>query len=220
MQKSLIVLSCVWLSACSAMERYTISARQPADFQLTDATATIRLTTDAARVFATPNANCVDLSRSGLINDQRPESLRSDLSFWSFKSPQTKEFITHDLGVKGLSVEQMQQMGLSAYGYSYISKDMVVNADKPLTIFIPKMGSGLGALLSSAVEEFGFGLSFTPQKNRQYQLIIENKSNSSWGGPGTQSKTTYAYRASLLDVTDGDPVNITRSAGRIKPCDH
>ncbi|MDF7676512.1 hypothetical protein PT286_07155 [Neisseriaceae bacterium ESL0693] len=198
----------VLFTACTPIERFTLTTQLPAKFKLTAHTAKLRLTTNSGRVFATPDANCIDLTQSGLISNENPRDKRDDLHFWSSKPPETKEFITQDLGVNGLSINQWQRFGFNPHSYSYISKDITVNADKPITIFIHKKGSMIG-LFTDSIGEYSFGISFIPKANQQYQLMLENSANGNY---------TF-YRARLLDVTDPQhPINITHLSKRSKGC--
>lgn len=175
---------------------FVMRIKKEADFHLSGATAKVRLTTNQSRVLATPNSACVDLTRSGVINDESPNAKRMGTDFWYFfKAHEPKEFITRDLGVKGLSLKQLEQHGHRLYhnaGKStYVSKDIEVDAEQPLTIFTPYM---LREALekngnSACTSRYEFGVTFTPKAGHQYQLVLE------------------PFDAKLLDITEGIPVD-------------
>lgn len=151
----------------------------------------------------TPDSDCVNESHSELIADSN--------QLLSSKALASKEFITHDLGVKGLSVDQLERYDLDIF--SYISKDIEVNAGKPLTIFIPKDVFQTSVDNSS---EYELGLSFTPEAKHQYQLIIEQVPSFHTIARGI----AYIYRIDLWDVT-GDtqiPVHYNRFIRKFKAC--
>ncbi|MFZ7224116.1 hypothetical protein [Avibacterium avium] len=207
------------LSACTQMERFSTNKTFP-DYQGNNV-ANLKLTTSVDKVFIIPNATCISLSDSvSALNDQYPKRTTEGwtlLNGWS-KAP-FEENKGKSIGMPSLSLDDLaKKYNFNLYNKTYISNEYKLEAGKPYVIFMKKSGEHIDLLFNSAEDVFAFGLVFTPEKNKNYQLVADKSSKTftTWTSATTASnRIVDNFLFYLLDIDSNPPelIKIQRAFG-------
>jgi len=199
------------LTACTQMQRFD-TKEMLKDSQSSDV-ARIKVTTNSSSVYAVPQSNCVDLTKTYRANDTLGKNPNPKKGFFStmFTGAEMYDDVKKSVGMPKVELSKMISKNMA-----YSSQEYVVDANKPISFFIKHYNaSGLSALLDPANANL-FGGTFTPASNKDYQLILTEFVDS-FVVNGGQSTTAY-YEVDLFDITGGQPANIKHQLSRVYAC--
>ena len=199
------------LTACTQMQRFD-TKEMLKDSQSSDV-ARIKITTNSSSVYAVPQSNCVDLTKTYRANDVQGKNPNPKKGFFStmFTGAEMYDDIKKSVGMPKVELSKMINKNIT-----YSSQEYIVDANKPISFFIKHYNaSGLSALLDPANANL-FGGTFTPASNKDYQLILTEFVDS-FVVNGGQSTTAY-YEVDLFDITNGQPTNIKHQLSRVYAC--
>ncbi|KAA6208889.1 hypothetical protein [Avibacterium paragallinarum] len=214
---SIPLLAALILSACTQMERFSTDKILP-DAQGSN-TANLKLTTSVDQVFIIPNATCISLSDSVVaLNNQYPKRTTEGWTLWNgWSKVPFEENKGKTIGMHSLSLDDLAKK-YNFYNKTYISNEYKLEAGQPYVIFMKKSGEHIHLLVDSAENEFAFGLVFTPEKNKNYQLIADKTSQTftTWTSATTANNSiTDHFLFYLLDIDSNPPelIKIQRAYG-------
>lgn len=199
------------LTACTQMQRFD-TKEMLKDSQSSDV-ARIKITTNSSSVYAVPQSNCVDLTKTYRANDAMGKNPNPKKGFFStmFTGAEMYDDIKKSVGMPKVELSKMINKNMT-----YSSQEYIVDANKPISFFIKHYNaSGLSTLLDPANANL-FGGTFTPASNKDYQLILTEFVDS-FVVNGGQSTTAY-YEVDLFDITNGQPTNIKHQLSRVYAC--
>ena len=222
----LVISITVALSACTAMENFDTHRM---DIQVTSPqTASLKVVTNQPKVFVIPNSNCISLSDNvARLVDKMPTRTEKR-SFWFGEYKWAlKEFpVYSSLGMPKIDLTYLHQnFDVPLWSKTYAARELKVNAREPLVIFMQKVGDQLSPISvlfgASAETEYGFGLSFIPNANHDYEIVIQNNyefSSIPNASGGSTSTNRYEYSYYLFDITNSKVVNLTPTTSRAVGC--
>lgn len=199
------------LTACTQMQRFD-TKEMLKDSQSSDV-ARIKITTNSSSVYAVPQSNCVDLSKTYRANAELGKNPNPKKGFFStmFTGAEMYDDIKKSVGMPKVELSKMISKNMA-----YSSQEYIVDANKPISFFIKHYNaSGFSVLFDSANANL-FGGTFTPASNKDYQLILTEFVDS-FVVNGGQSTTAY-YEVDLFDITNGQPTNIKHQLSRVYAC--
>ena len=138
-----------------------------------------------------------------------------------------KEFpVYSSLGMPKIDLTYLHQnFDVPLWSKTYAARELKVNAREPLVIFMQKVGDQLSPISvlfgASAETEYGFGLSFIPNANHDYEIVIQNNyefSSIPNASGGSTSTNRYEYSYYLFDITNSKVVNLTPTTSRAVGC--
>ena len=195
----LLPLGMLILSSCTQMERFSTD-KKLMDYN-GDNAARVRITTNLKDVFAVPNHNCINLEKTVSANDQyarAPEKNKiNSKETLKNQSLIPNEDLTKSLGMPKPKIDRHDFFDTTD---SYSSREYRVEAGKPITFFIKrKIDKGLPLLFTTGIDMYSYGLSFIPEKDRDYQVTFTVKRSPDKLRPISR----YTYKGGLSDITLG-----------------
>ena len=199
------------LTACTQMQRFD-TKEMLKDSQSSDV-ARIKITTNSSSVYAVPQSNCVDLTKTYRANDAMGKNPNPKKGFFStmFTGAEMYDDIKKSVGMPKVELSKMISKNMA-----YSSQEYVVDANKPISFFIKHYNSSGFYMLLDPANANLFGGTFTPASNKDYQLILTEFVDS-FVVNGSQSTTAY-YEVDLFDITNGQPTNIKHQLSRVYAC--
>lgn len=204
------IIPILLISSCTQFERFNTNKVLPD--ALGNNTSGLKITTNVKDVFIIPSSDCISISDNVFsANNQYPKRTAEGCSLWAgcSKAP-FEENKSKTVGMPSVSLEELSNKHkITLIDKTYISKEYRIEPNKSYTIFIKTLGNTINLLFKDAIDEYGFGMYFTPKENQDYQIIIQRDiSNSMY---------TYSYK--VLDITNNivKPIE-PRLVGRAYGC--
>lgn len=189
----LILLSLI-LTACTAIERFDTDKTE-VEITTPDNKARLKITSSTLNVFAIPDSKCIDLSKTVKLigNKTFPNKDKNNIAEHSIASIGMPKIL--------LSEFANYQWKFQNYYDSYISREIEIDADKPFVIFVKKAGNNLVTALIDDAYTSSFAYWFIPQKNHDYQALLDV--NSKYIRQHNSAGWQYNYRFGVFDITNG-----------------
>ncbi|MBR5941150.1 MAG: hypothetical protein IKZ88_07800 [Neisseriaceae bacterium] len=189
-----LMLFSLVLTACTAVERFDTDKTEVA-ITTPDNKARLKITSSTPNVFAIPDSKCIALSKTVKLIDNK-------------KIPINKE--KNHIAEHSISSINMPQISLSEFANyqwkfqnyydSYVSREIEIDADKPFVIFVKKPNNNLVAALIDDAYTSSFAYWFIPQKNHDYQVLLDV--NSKYIRQHNSAGYQYTYRMKIFDISN------------------